>query len=569
MNSVMEDVSSTFALDPQEEMRLLKDKVRQLELQNKQLRRSQQHLRSLSPCKTVENNSKDLKQSFNMSMSDEGNEKSSKESSLEDLGIIDVEFMSELDDETWLYEPPETGAGEATAAPLTSTTRERVAVQPREAVAVNSALPSLSDQLDEITQWPSRTFDSRTFTRPRRRRPALDLEAMPTIAAVEAGSPRELPVRPAVQPVASPEVVSPSQEEASPNSSVPPVVPSQTLPRAPVSVHEIARLQEESLRLSSPISSPKRTSTTSGRVAESSPDDSLDDQHEVHQSRVQNAEGDARQRLRTPPLSLARTMENQSPSPGSSPYGSNSSLHQMSQIPSKGATRRSLPNLSRVLNGLGTRNPSATGHQSKQQQSSLSHRNNLSQLPQPEASVMHSVTKSQAAPHCPRRHAPARPPWWPPSQHHSRGLPQPPGRPMQEGALWACHRECLTHRPLLVCRHLQGTCLQPLRQHRQHLQLRQLLRPLPFHRGRGCRDLLGFHRHVRRRGLESLPSAGMLQCHQGLQNRMTTGVTVVTEKCHAIGSRAHAHFIFFNSSILQWVFHNYFYDDEMVCTPGS
>ncbi|KAL3224439.1 hypothetical protein MRX96_026558 [Rhipicephalus microplus] len=374
-------------------MRLLKDKVRQLELQNKQLRRSQQHLRSLSPCKTVEKNSKDLKQSFNMSMSDEGNEKSSKESSLEDLGIIDVEFMSELDDETWLYEPPETGAGEATAAPLTSTTRERVAVQPREAVAVNSALPSLSDQLDEITQWPSRTFDSRTFTRPRRRRPALDLEAMPTIAAVEAGSPRELPVRPAVQPVASPEVVSPSQEEASPNSSVPPVVPSQTLPRAPVSVHEIARLQEESLRLSSPISSPKRTSTTSGRVAESSPDDSLDDQHEVHQSRVQNAEGDARQRLRTPPLSLARTMENQSPSPGSSPYGSNSSLHQMSQIPSKGATRRSLPNLSRVLNGLGTRNPSATGHQSKQQQSSLSHRNNLSQLPQPEASVMHSVTK--------------------------------------------------------------------------------------------------------------------------------------------------------------------------------
>uniref|UniRef100_L7MBB4 Uncharacterized protein n=1 Tax=Rhipicephalus pulchellus TaxID=72859 RepID=L7MBB4_RHIPC len=380
MNSVMEDVSSTFALDPQEEMRLLKDKVRQLELQNKQLRRSQQHLRSLSPCKTAEN-SKDLKQSFNMSMSDEGNEKSSKESSLEDLGLIDVEFMSELDDETWLYEPPETGAGEATAV---LTARERVAAEPREAVAVNSARSSLSDKLDEITQWQSRTFDSRTFTRPRRRRPALDLEAMPTIAAVEAGSPRELPVRPAVQPAASPGVVSPSKEEASPSSPVPPVVPAQTLPRAPVSVHEIARLQEESLRLSSPISSPKRCSTASGRVAESSPDDScLDDRHEV-QSRVQNAEGDARQRLRTPPLSLARTMENQSPSPGSSPYGSNSSLHQISQIPSKGATRRSLPNLSRVLNGLGTRSPSATGHQSKQQQPSLSHRNNLSQLPQPE-----------------------------------------------------------------------------------------------------------------------------------------------------------------------------------------
>lgn len=390
MNSVMEDVSSTFALDPQEEMRLLKDKVRQLELQNKQLRLSQQHQRSLSPCKTAdcEKNSKDLKQSLNMSMSDEGNEKSSKESSLEDLGLIDVEFMSGLDDETWLYEPPGTGAGEA-MAPQTSSSRERVTTaepcSPREPVAVNSARLSLADQLDEITQWPSRTFDSRTFTRPRRRRPALDLEAMPTIAAVEAGSPKELPVRPAAQPAASPGVMSPSKEAASPSSPVPPVVPTQTLPRAPVNVHEIARLQEESLRLSSPISSPKRTSTVGGRIIESSPEDScLDDRHEVHQSRGQNAEGDARQRVHTPPLSLARTMENQSPSPGSSPYGSNSSLHQISQIPSKGATRRSLPNLSRVLNGLGTRNPSASGHQSKQKQPSLGHRNNLSQLPQPE-----------------------------------------------------------------------------------------------------------------------------------------------------------------------------------------
>lgn len=396
----MEDVSSTFTLDPQEEMRLLKDKVRQLEMQNKQLRRSQQHQRSLSPCKTAdsEKNSKELKQSLNMSMSDEGNEKSSKESSLEDLGLIDVEFMSELDDETWLYEPPETGAGEATA--LTST-RERVTAEPgaRESVAVNSsARLSLADKLDEITQWPNRTFDSRTFTRPRRRRPALDLEAMPTIAAVETGSARELPVRPAVLPTTSPGVMSPSKEAASPNSPVPPVVPTQTLPRAPVNVHEIARLQEESLRLSSPISSPKRTSMVSARLNESRPEDSCsDDRHEVHQSRVQNSEGDARQQIRTPPLTLARTLESQSPSPGSSPYGSNSSLHQISQIPSKGATRRSLPNLSRVLNGLGTRNPSATGHQSKQQQPSLSHRNNLSQLPQPEITGRSALPMSARA----------------------------------------------------------------------------------------------------------------------------------------------------------------------------
>ncbi|KAK8768522.1 hypothetical protein V5799_015012 [Amblyomma americanum] len=395
---MMEDVSS-FALDPQEEMRLLKDKVRQLELQNKQLRRSQQ--RSLSPCKTEEKNSKELKQSLNMSMSDEGNEKSSKESSLEDLGLIDVDPVSELDEETWLSEPAATGpSGETSPSVLDWVRGDASELGPRE-LSVNAARLSLANKLDEITQLastaqklrqmlscvksnsgPNRTFDSRTFTRPRRRRPALDLEAMPTIAAVETG-PRELPAQPSAQTVATQGVVSSSKEAALPASPVPPVVNAQTLTRPPVNVHEIARLQEESLRLSSPISSPKRISTPSARPNDSRPDDLYtDDRHVVHQSRTHCAEGDTRQRLRTPPLTMARTMENQSPSPGNSPYGSNSSLHQISQIPNKGATRRSLPNLSRVLNGLGTRSPS--GHQSKQQQPSLSQRSELSQLPQPE-----------------------------------------------------------------------------------------------------------------------------------------------------------------------------------------
>lgn len=375
----MEDVSS-FALDPQEEMRLLKDKVRQLELQNKQLRRSQQ--RSLSPCKTEEKNSKELKQSLNMSMSDEGNEKSSKESSLEDLCLIDVDPVSELDEETWLSEPAATGpSGETSPSVLEWVRGDASELGPRE-LSVNAARLSLANKLDEITQWPSRTFDSRTFTRPRRRRPALDLEAMPTIAAVEIG-PRELPTQPSTQPATTQGVVSPSKEAASPASPIPPVVNTQTLTRPPVNVHEIARLQEESLRLSSPISSPKRISTPSARPNDSRPDDLYtDDRHDIHQSRTHCTEGDTRQRLRTPPLTMARTLENQSPSPGNSPYGSNSSLHQISQIPHKGATRRSLPNLSRVLNGLGTRSPS--GHQSKQQQPSLSQRSELSQLPQPE-----------------------------------------------------------------------------------------------------------------------------------------------------------------------------------------
>lgn len=382
MNSVMEEVSS-YALDPQEEMRLLKDKVRQLELQNKQLRRNQQ--RSLSPCK-AEENSKELKQSRNMSMSDEANEKSSKESSLEDLGIIDVDSASDFDEETWLAEPM-AGACEASPSALEWVRGDTNEIGPPREFAGNAHL-SLANKLDEIAQWPSRTFDSRTFTRPRRRRPALDLEAMPTITAVETG-PMELPAPPSVPSAASAHApVSPIREMASSPGSSPPVpapISTLTVTRKPVNVHEIARLQEESLRLSSPISSPKRTSTGSARSSELRHEDSFsDDGQDVHQGRLHNAEGDARQRLRTPPLTLARTMEDQSPSPGNSPYGSNSSLHQISQIPNKGATRRSLPNLSRVLNGLGTRNPSIAGHMSKQLQPPLSQRGKLGQPPQPE-----------------------------------------------------------------------------------------------------------------------------------------------------------------------------------------
>ncbi|XP_077559443.1 uncharacterized protein LOC144174553 isoform X3 [Haemaphysalis longicornis] len=401
MNSVMEEVSS-YALDPQEEMRLLKDKVRQLELQNKQLRRNQQ--RSLSPPCKAEENSKELKQSLNMSMSDEANEKSSKESSLEDLGIIDVDSASDFDEETWLAEPM-TGACEASPSALEWVRGDTNESGPRE-FAGNAHL-SLANKLDEIAQLastaqklrqmlscvksnsgPSRTFDSRTFTRPRRRRPALDLEAMPTITAVETG-PVELPAPPYVPPATTTHApVSPIREAAPSPGSSPPVpapISTQTMTRKPVNVHEIARLQEESLRLSSPISSPKRTSTGSGRSSELRHEDSYsDDGQDVHQGRPHNAEGDARQRLRTPPLSLPRPMEDQSPSPGNSPYGSNSSLHQISQIPNKGATRRSLPNLSRVLNGLGTRNSSVVGHMSKQLQPPLSQRGKLGQPPQPE-----------------------------------------------------------------------------------------------------------------------------------------------------------------------------------------
>ncbi|CAN8005948.1 unnamed protein product [Ixodes hexagonus] len=311
-------MNSALATDPEEEMRLLKDKVRQLELQNRQLRKNQR-----SP---VDATTKERKQSRNLSMSD--NDKSSKESSLEDLGIIDVDRLlgDNDDDETWLCDPSEQPWPRADGSEAKELVNTRI---------------SLASKLDEISQCPSRTFDSRTFTRPRRKlRPALDWNALPTISAAENGA-----------PATDPET---TQGGSPVHVASPPVVPQLegvSVPLAPVSVHEIVRLQGESLRLSSPVCSPKKGSECINGVllySGSSPDQACD----------ASVRGRLAQCLSPPATGGARAATPPTPDPGgstaSSPYGSNSSLHRMSQLPSKGATRRSLPNLSRVLNGLGS-----------------------------------------------------------------------------------------------------------------------------------------------------------------------------------------------------------------------
>lgn len=83
---------------------------------------------------------------------------------------------------------------------------------------------------------PSRTFDSRTFTRPRRKlRPALDWNALPTISAAENGAP--------AADHDTPRGVSPVREAPPPIAPPPEAV---AVPLASVNVHEIVRLQGES-----------------------------------------------------------------------------------------------------------------------------------------------------------------------------------------------------------------------------------------------------------------------------------------------------------------------------------
>ncbi|KAG0430734.1 hypothetical protein HPB47_022416 [Ixodes persulcatus] len=91
-------MKSALTTDTEEKMQQLKEMVSQLELQKKQLRNGQ-----LSPVHTA---TKEHQQSTNLSMSDEG--KSSKDSSLESLCVIELNsFLERDDDKTWLYDPSE------------------------------------------------------------------------------------------------------------------------------------------------------------------------------------------------------------------------------------------------------------------------------------------------------------------------------------------------------------------------------------------------------------------------------------------------------------------------------
>ncbi|KAH7982129.1 hypothetical protein HPB52_003182 [Rhipicephalus sanguineus] len=115
----MEDVSTTCAFGLQEAIPLLNVSpvVQQVE-QQKEQHRSQGTL-SLSKATETEKESMRVKQSLKINMpaggnNDSSDDDSSEDSSLENFIPIDVDFMADLDDETWLYVPPEvTGANAA------------------------------------------------------------------------------------------------------------------------------------------------------------------------------------------------------------------------------------------------------------------------------------------------------------------------------------------------------------------------------------------------------------------------------------------------------------------------
>ncbi|XP_064481545.1 uncharacterized protein LOC135394636 isoform X2 [Ornithodoros turicata] len=330
MNSVMEGLSSV--LNPEEEMRLLKDKVRELELQNKQLKNMNQ---PQSPNKK-EATTKDIKQAKNMSMSDEGNEKMSETESVESLGILDVDQLLEASsDETWLTDGPATCASdEVTLAPFRWS---NIHGHDNKDIGTDTHV----NKVDNLLQIPRKGYDTRTFTRPRKRRPTLEMKTVHTFS-----TPAPMPDLCEGRPNATVHVTSAANNTAE-DKPVAPVEPQPPL----VDVHEIARLQEESLKQNSPMSTPKRSSVSSLRSLDSRHDSDTESLHDATTYRVY-PDGDRDSRARTPPLPPPPAMKDEeSSSAGSSPYGSSSSLHRMSLTTTRGATRRSFPNLSKALNG--------------------------------------------------------------------------------------------------------------------------------------------------------------------------------------------------------------------------
>ncbi|CAN7987661.1 unnamed protein product, partial [Ixodes pacificus] len=299
-------MNSALTTDTEEEMRQLKEMVRQLELQNKQLRNDQ-----LSPVHTA---TKERQQSRNLSTSDE--DKSSKDSSLENLSIIELNcFLEREDDETWLYDPTEHP-------------------WPCADVSETKEPATTTDKLEDISHYPNHA-DTPTFTRSL----APGSNALPTTVARGDGA------LPYLETTRS---GSPAHWTA---SLVAPM--SQVVPSFSADVHEIVKLQGENLRFSSVAPPFKSSGCTTGTKLS----DLRQEKFPSHGDVATRAPLDGGARAATPPNPDSEA------SSESSPYGS-SALNSVSRLPSKGAGRRSLPNLSRGLNGLGPRPaPAATRQQ--------------------------------------------------------------------------------------------------------------------------------------------------------------------------------------------------------------
>lgn len=263
-------------VDPHDEVRKLQDLVRKLEQQNQQLRnkqnqnklqRNSQESTPASALQLVSAENQCQKEDLN------GITQNNAESFLNEVDLIDIEQLELSDEDSWLYESPQLLTPEqkqsspyewlradiedgrdaelqAAKRALVSRIEELARVSSLYASPPNCVVKRHHLSPDDVSESrvrlspnpkfalsPSlqKEIDSRTFTRPKKRHtfelPVVDGEILYTIS---------------------------SRDEVSSRTATPPPPLTDV-----IDIHTIARLQEESLRQSSPPSTPRRNSVAS------------------------------------------------------------------------------------------------------------------------------------------------------------------------------------------------------------------------------------------------------------------------------------------------------------------